>query len=82
MPKKQRWIEFEQAWETTSDWNEADVDAVNEEWSVCWGDEQMGSYEAGNGEEGGMESGIGMGGVGHVGVGHFETPTNGRGRDS
>ncbi|KAF8608171.1 hypothetical protein BDV93DRAFT_519231 [Ceratobasidium sp. AG-I] len=75
-------IEFEQAWETTSDWNEDDVDAVNEEWGVCWGDEEMEGYEAGNGEGGSLESGIGMGGVAHVGSGHLETPTNGRGRDS
>lgn len=75
-------IEFEQAWETTSDWNEDDVDAVNEEWNVCWGDEEMEGYEAGNGEGGNLEGPTGMGGAGHMGGGHPETPTNGRGRDS
>ncbi|GAB1523472.1 hypothetical protein RhiTH_006622 [Rhizoctonia solani] len=41
-------IEFEQAWETTSDWNEDDIDAVVEECGLCWGDErdiQTGSAE-------------------------------------
>lgn len=32
-------IEFEQAWETTSDWNEDDIDAVTEECGLCWGEE-------------------------------------------
>ncbi|CUA66967.1 hypothetical protein RSOLAG22IIIB_02875 [Rhizoctonia solani] len=31
-------IEFEQAWETTSDWNEDDIDAVMEECGLCWGE--------------------------------------------
>ncbi|KAG9093374.1 hypothetical protein FRC06_011539, partial [Ceratobasidium sp. 370] len=43
-------IEFEQAWETTSDWNEDDIDAVTEEWGLCWGEE-------GGEDNGGFESG-------------------------
>ncbi|CEL52579.1 hypothetical protein RSOLAG1IB_05784 [Rhizoctonia solani AG-1 IB] len=41
-------IEFEQAWETTSDWNEDDIDAVIEESGLCWGDDwdvQIGNVE-------------------------------------
>jgi CTD kinase subunit gamma len=29
-------IEFENAWETTSDWNEDDIDAVYEEYNLCF----------------------------------------------
>ena len=29
-------IEFENAWETTSDWNEDDIDAVYEEFMLCF----------------------------------------------
>ena len=29
-------IEFENAWETTSDWNEDDVDAIYEEYTLCF----------------------------------------------
>jgi CTD kinase subunit gamma len=29
-------IEFENAWETTSDWNEDDIDAVMEEYTLCF----------------------------------------------
>lgn len=29
-------IEFENAWETTSDWNEDDVDAIAEESRLCF----------------------------------------------
>ncbi|KAG9094210.1 hypothetical protein FS749_012927 [Ceratobasidium sp. UAMH 11750] len=47
-------IEFEQAWETTSDWNEDDIDAVTEEWGLCWGEE---GCEDGGGFE--AQSGVG-----------------------
>jgi hypothetical protein len=50
-------IEFEQAWETTSDWNEDDIDAVNEESFLCWGDDEW-DIQAGNAEEGGAEPGL------------------------
>lgn len=29
-------IEFENAWETTSDWNEDDIEAVFEEYTLCF----------------------------------------------
>ncbi|KAG8829881.1 hypothetical protein FRC17_005841 [Serendipita sp. 399] len=29
-------IEFENAWETSSDWNEDDIDAINEEYALCF----------------------------------------------
>ena len=29
-------IEFENAWETTSDWNEDDVDAIFDEYTLCF----------------------------------------------
>lgn len=29
-------IEFENAWETTSDWNEDDIDATFEEYTLCF----------------------------------------------
>ncbi|KAB5592802.1 CTD kinase subunit gamma CTK3 protein [Ceratobasidium theobromae] len=45
-------IEFEHAWETTSDWNEDDVDAVNEEWCLCWGDDEWGARADNAGEDG------------------------------
>jgi hypothetical protein len=61
-------IEFEQAWETTSDWNEDDVDAVTEEWGVCWGDEEENQGE-GDGEGGRLDAP----------TGYAEMVTNGRG---
>ncbi|QRW12820.1 CTD kinase subunit gamma CTK3 protein [Ceratobasidium sp. AG-Ba] len=55
MHKKQRWISsFEQAWETTSDWNEDDIDAVTEEWGQCWGEE---SWEVNAQEDNGYPNG-------------------------
>ncbi|PVF93554.1 hypothetical protein CPB86DRAFT_790007 [Serendipita vermifera] len=36
MPQLAIDIEFENAWETTSDWNEDDIDAVFEEYSLCF----------------------------------------------
>ncbi|KAG8752430.1 hypothetical protein FRC11_008356, partial [Ceratobasidium sp. 423] len=49
-------IEFEQAWETTSDWNEDDVDAVMEECGLCWGEDEW-SIHPGNVEGLPMDSG-------------------------
>jgi len=36
-------IEFENAWETTSDWNEDDVEAVVEEDALCFPDKSTNS---------------------------------------
>ncbi|KAH7334672.1 CTD kinase subunit gamma CTK3-domain-containing protein [Rhizoctonia solani] len=50
-------IEFEQAWETTSDWNEDDEDAVVEECGLCWGEGEW-DVQAGNVEGLPMGSGV------------------------
>ncbi|CAE6491713.1 unnamed protein product [Rhizoctonia solani] len=50
-------IEFEQAWETTSDWNEDDEDAVIEECGLCWGEGEW-DVQAGNVE--GLPTGSGV----------------------
>ncbi|EUC57523.1 CTD kinase subunit gamma CTK3 protein [Rhizoctonia solani AG-3 Rhs1AP] len=50
-------IEFEQAWETTSDWNEDDIDAVAEECGLCWGEGEW-DIQAANAEDLPMSSGV------------------------